>query len=72
MTVSRLSKRGLAADPVELVPFKDVCQRLGIHWNTGYRNRKKGRFPFEVLLVGSQYYCRRADVDEFVRAPHAS
>jgi predicted site-specific integrase-resolvase len=50
----------------DLVPLKDVCQRLGIHWNTGYRARRAGRFPLEVLQIETRYYCRRADLDAFV------
>jgi predicted site-specific integrase-resolvase len=60
-------QRGTKAGGSDLVPFKDVCHRMGIHWNTGYRLKRQGRFPVEVLDVGDRYYCRRADVEYYTR-----
>jgi hypothetical protein len=53
---------------LELVPFKTVCRRMGIHPNTGYRLRQQDRFPLEVLEVGDRFYCRATDLADFTRA----
>lgn len=52
----------------ELVPFKMVCRRLGIHPNSGYKYRREDRFPLEVISLGDRYYCRAADLDLYTRA----
>jgi hypothetical protein len=55
-------------DTGELVPFKVVCRRLGIHPNSGYKYRREDRFPLEVIELGDRYYCRAADLDLYTRA----
>lgn len=49
--------------PRGLVPQREVCRTLGIHYNTALRQRKKGVFPLELILVGSRFYARQTDLD---------
>jgi predicted site-specific integrase-resolvase len=58
-------QRGPTPAASDLVPFKSVCGHMGIHWNTGYRYKRQGRFPLEVLEVGDRYYCRAADLEQY-------
>lgn len=69
MTERRIPR---AEVPSDLVPFRDVCARLGIHYVTGARHRDAGLFPLEVLKIGHRYYCRRDELEHYVRARRAS
>ena len=55
-----------------LVPLKDACEEIGVHFQTGYRHRNTGQFPIEVLKIARRYYCRRTDLDTYLRAQRAS
>jgi excisionase family DNA binding protein len=56
------------APTAELVPFLEVCIRLGIHRNTGYVMMAEDRFPMKVYRVGGRWKCRKAEVDKFFAA----
>lgn len=49
----------------EMVRFSEICDRLGIHTNTGYAWLRSGNFPIAVEKLGSHYYARRVDVEAF-------
>ena len=49
MNVSTLNAAPNQDNSAELVPFKTVCWRLHIHYNTGYKLRREDRFLLEVL-----------------------
>lgn len=50
----------------ELVPIPEASVRLGIHPGTGYRLVREGKFPLPVLVVGSTYRVRRAELEAFI------
>lgn len=65
MLAKAVNKR---AHQSEMVRFSEICQRLGIHANTGYAWLRSGSFPIPVEKLGSHYYARRADVEAFFKS----
>ena len=65
MNVSTLKRVPEPDSSAELVPFKTVCRRLHIHYNTGYKLRREDRFPLEVLSLGDRFFCRRDDLERY-------
>lgn len=62
MAPTTVTERG---DRSEMVRFTDVCDRLGIHRNTGYHLLHEDRFPIPVERVGGLFKCRAVDVEAF-------
>jgi hypothetical protein len=55
-----------ARDRKNMIPFKIVCrQYLDIHYNTGYRLRRDGEFPIEVVTLGGRFFCRAVDIEAY-------
>jgi hypothetical protein len=50
----------------EMVAFKMACTIVGVHYNTGYKLKREERFPVEVLAVGGRFFCRQADLDDYL------
>jgi hypothetical protein len=61
MAVTRLPR-----DRRDILTFMEVCAELRMHYNTGYRLRREGRFPIHVEKLGRRYFCRRVDLEEYL------
>jgi predicted DNA-binding transcriptional regulator AlpA len=59
------STRDQRAPVTEMVPFLDVCNRLGVHRNTGYLMVKEGTFPIRAWRLRGRLKCRQVDVEAF-------
>ena len=48
------------------IRFREVCELLGMHPDSGYAHVRAKTFPVPTVKVGSLLKCRRADVEAFI------
>lgn len=52
----------------KLVPLTEGVRQLGISRPTAYRLIASGKFPLNVIRVGSRWFVRTADIDALTSA----
>lgn len=51
---------------LHLIPFKTVCQRLGIAARTGYNQVSRQVFPLRLRKVGRSNFVLSSDLDAYL------